>query len=69
MIYRPTWELDTIPDAAWASEHGRRNSSRVVNRSGGRNGGRKAIPTACPKCGVICSQVREARAHCRVARK
>jgi hypothetical protein len=27
-------------------------------------GGRPRIPTACPRCGVLCASARKAQAHC-----
>ena len=40
MTYRPNWNLSTIPDALFRSEHGRRNNALRKRRTGGRNGGR-----------------------------
>ena len=44
------------------------NSLRKT-RTGGRNGGRPAIPAFCKKCGKRLKSVREAAAHCRRPRR
>lgn len=40
-------------------------AAQRVTKSGGRNGGRPPVPTACPKCGERCASARGARGHCR----
>lgn len=62
MEYRDTWELHTIPDEIWASEHGRRQRAkapRVTNVNLKPCAKCRAPLTAterrfthCPKCGV-----------------
>jgi hypothetical protein len=47
-----TIDPSTIPDEVLLAERGRRNSARVVNRSGGRNGGRPPKVYACEQCGA-----------------
>jgi hypothetical protein len=43
----------------------RRNSASIIKRSGGRNGGRKPKPTACPKCHEMQPSAISARKHCQ----
>jgi len=45
-------DMAEIPDAALASEWGRRRSAKRATRAGGRNGGRKPKLSPCPKCGL-----------------
>lgn len=64
MEYRDTWELSSIPDDIWASEHGRRQRAKAprvtnVNLKPCVNPKCRAQLTAterrfthCPKCGV-----------------
>jgi hypothetical protein len=49
--YDITWDLATIPQNVWRSEAGRRAAAARTTPSGGRNGGRPKIPTACAVCG------------------
>jgi len=58
--YTPDWNLATIPDAAFQSEAGRRRGAQRKIRTGGR----PAIPTPCPKCGMDCAGVVAAKRHC-----
>lgn len=58
-------DLSALPDAEIQSEWARRCQARRVTKSGGRNGGRPPMPTACPRCGVVCGGVKLAREHCR----
>lgn len=46
MEYRETWDLSTIPDDIWASEHGRRQRLK-----GPRATYIKLSPCPGPKCG------------------
>jgi len=61
LSYTPDWNLATIPDAVLQSEVGRRRGAQRKIR----NGGRPAIPTPCPRCGMDCAGVVAAKAHCR----
>jgi len=47
MKYHKNWDLTTIPDDAWMSEHGR----RMVARRKEHKGGRPAKLTPCEWCG------------------
>lgn len=60
MKYKPSWELDTIPDDKWASELGRRQRSKgpratYVNLKPCEQCGRELTATErrkpCPQCG------------------
>jgi len=59
--YSDDWKLETIPDAILQSEVGRRRGAQRKVRTGGR----PAIPTPCPKCGMTCAGVVAAKAHCK----
>lgn len=52
MKYKPTWELDTIPEPEFNSEHGRRNAAKRKVKAGGHSGGRKpsCICGVCATC-------------------
>ena len=52
-------------EAEVISAYKRLVASRRKVKSGGRNGGRRPIPSPCPKCGVSCPSKRAARDHCR----
>lgn len=63
-----------LPKDAPHSEHQRRAALIRVRqiRNGtlkGSPGGRDRVPRPCPRCNVECDSAREARDHCRVARK
>jgi len=64
LTYTPDWNLATIPDEIFASEVGRRRGAQRKVKTGGR----PAIPTPCPKCGMDCAGVVAARAHCKNTR-
>jgi hypothetical protein len=57
MKYSPGWDLSTIPDDAWASEHGRRN------RAKGPQATNEKIEF-CNVCGLAMN-ARERRKPCR----
>jgi hypothetical protein len=65
--YHPDTDASTIPDGVLRSEWGRRNSAKRETRTGGHNGGRPGIPTACT-CGVMCGSKRAAKLHCATSR-
>lgn len=50
----------TIPDDVILSERARRNNARIVNRAGGRNGGRPQC--ACGACKACKARAKQAAA-------
>ena len=56
--YRPTWDLRTIPDPAFASEVGRRRQSKRKTHGGGA----PTIMQRCPLCTELMSS-RELHRH------
>lgn len=58
--YSPAWDLSTIPDSVWSSEHGRRNAAR--RKRVGLSTGRPARIVTCP-CGQWTGTRTEFRTH------
>ena len=68
MQYKPTWNIESIPDAVLYSEVGRRNAARRTTAGGARPGaGRKPQMLRCPRgCGQMVTKTEARRGHgCR----
>jgi hypothetical protein len=65
MQYKPTWDLQSIPDDVFRSEIGRRSAARRKTAGGYReNAGRKPEMVPCPRgCGQIVSKTEAQRGH------
>ncbi len=55
-----------LPEAVILQAAGSISSARRITI--GRKGGRKPLPTPCPRCGVECPSFTSAREHCRKQR-
>ncbi len=49
----PPPDLSRVSDAALRAEWARRNASKRITKSGGRNGGRPPVLRTCAKCGHV----------------
>jgi hypothetical protein len=67
MRYKPTWDIESIPDEVLYPEIGRRNAARRKSAGGFREGaGRKPEMVRCPRCGASVSKTEALRGHgCR----
>jgi len=65
--YKPSWNLETVPDDVFYSESARRMTERRKVSGGFREGaGRKPEMVRCPRCGASVTKTEARRGHgCR----
>lgn len=65
--YKPSWDLETVPDNVFYAEAARRMTERRKVSGGSREGaGRKPEMVPCPRCGRQVTKTEARRGHgCR----